>query len=216
VNIAWPIWFFVVGIAASIGALVAKRSSALTQRLSELAISFGWAGLRRIWWNGAWRGQWRGFDVQLRHNGRHKNIPEHIVLTVSAASPARVMVKRRCGFLSKPLTLFGPPMVEPMNFPNREQFWIRSDETAFVERLFSNAEMTAEIERNLIAGFDVVDLQPKGVRIVRSLDEGAVKKQFGRNGIRFRADLELIDEIAAEEWKLAVMIIETLGLRGYE
>lgn len=43
-----------------------------------------------------------------------------------------------------------------------------------------------------------------------------MKKRFHRPFLKFRRDYELIETIAAEEWKLAVMIVETLGLRGYE
>jgi hypothetical protein len=43
-----------------------------------------------------------------------------------------------------------------------------------------------------------------------------VKKHFNRPMIKFGRDLELIDTIAAEEWKLAAAIVEALGMRGYE
>lgn len=210
--IYWCIAVIVIGIITT----VMRRSSAVTQRLSVLVRSFGWEAPRRIWWSGAWRGRWRGFPVELRHIGRQKNVPERLVLTVSATSPARVSVSRRGGFLSKPLTLFGPPLVEPMNLANREQYWIRSDELALVERLFSRAEVAPEFERNLISKFDAVNLQTNRLRIVRALDDRSVKKRFNRPSIRFRPDLELIDTVAGEEWRLAVMIVETLGLRGYE
>jgi hypothetical protein len=197
-------------------ATLARKSSALSERLARLVTSFGWEAPQRVWWNGAIRGRWRGFNVELRHMVRYKGIPERLQLTLSTASPARVIVKRRGGFMSKPMTLFGPPIVEPMNVANREQFWIRSDELVFVERLFARAEVAPEFERNLIARFDVVDLKPKQLRILRAIDDSAVKKHFNRPFIKFTRDYELIETIASEEWKLAVMIVETLGLRGYE
>lgn len=153
--------------------------------------------------------------VELRHMGRQKGVPERILLAVTAASPARLTVKRRGGFMSKPLTLFGPPIVEPMNPVLREHFWIRSDELALVERLFARAELTPEFERNLIARFDVVDLKPKQLRILRAIDDRAVKQLFNRPFLKFGRDYELIETIASEEWKLAVMIVDTLGLRGF-
>jgi hypothetical protein len=210
------IWFGICAIALAIITIVRTRSPALRERLSGLVNSFGWEGPHRIWWSGAWRGRWRGFPVELRHIGRQKNIPERLRLTINAASPARLTVKRRDGFLSKPLTLFGPPMVEPMNAALRERFWIRSDELAFVERLFARAGVAPEFERNLIARFDVVELKPKQLRILRAIDDRAVKKHFNRPFFKFGRDYEEIDTIASEEWRLAVMIIETLGLRGYE
>jgi len=128
-----------------------------------------------------------------------------------------VIVKRRIlGFLSKPFTLFGPPLVEPTNLADRERFWIRSDEQALVERLVSYAEVPPALETNLIARFDVVDLQTKQLRILRAVDDRAVRKHFNRPLFRFGRDFELIDTIATEEWKLAVLIVEKLGLRGYE
>jgi hypothetical protein len=210
------IWFCACAIAFAIIAIVRMRSPALAERLSRLVKSFGWEAPNRIWWSGAWRGRWRGFPVELRHIGRQKNIPERLRLTINAASPARLMVKRRSGFLDKPLTLFGPPMVEPMNAALREHFWIRSDELAFVERLFARADVEPEFERNLIARFDEVELKPKQLRILRAIDDSAVKKHFNRPFFKFGRDYEEIDTIATEEWRLAVMIIETMGLRGYE
>lgn len=216
-QVVWLITGASVVLAVVIIAVLARNSSALSERLMRLVTSFGWEGPRRIWWSGAIRGRWRGFDVELRHMVRYKGIPERLLLTVKTASPARVIVKRRTGlFLSKPMTLFGPPLVEPMNVANREQYWVRSDELVFVERLFSHAEVAPVLEPNLIARFDVVDLQAKQLRIMRAVDDSAVKKHFNRPFLKFGRDLELIDAIATEEWKLAVVIVESLGLRGYE
>lgn len=206
-----------VVLAVAIIAILVRKSSALSERLERLMISFGWEAPRRVWWTGAIRARWRGFDVELRHMSRYKGVPERVLLTVKTASPARVIVKRRIlGFLSKPITLFGPPLVEPMNLPDRERFWIRSDELVLVERLVAYAEVPPALETNLIARFDVVDLGPKQLRILRAVDEGAVRKHFNRPFLKFGRDYELIDTIATEEWKLAVVIVEKLGLRGYE
>jgi len=198
--------------------LISRNSSELQKRLLLLATSFGWQEPRRIWWwNGSMRGTWRGMPVSLQHMGRYKGTPERLLLTVKSAAPARIKIKRRTnGFLSKPITIFGPPLVEPMNVAGREQYWIRSDELAFAERLFAHTTVAPALEPNLIAGFDVVDLQPKQLRILRAIDDRAVKKHFNRPFLKFSRDLELIETIAAEEWKLAVVIIESLGLRGYE
>jgi hypothetical protein len=216
-QILWLVIGGLIVLGVVLIAVLARKSSALSERLMRLVTSFGWEGPRRIWWSGAIRGRWRGFDVELRHMVRYKAIPERLLLTVKTASPARVIVKRRTGlFLSKPMTLFGPPLVEPMNVANRGQYWVRSDELVFVERLFSRAEVAPALEPNLIARFDVVDLQPKQLRILRAVDDSAVKKHFNRPFLKFGRDLELIDAIATEEWKLAVVIVESLGLRGYE
>src|SRR5437016_2383761 len=81
------------------------RSSALRERLMSSAVSFGWESPRRIWWNGAIRATWRGFAVELLHMNRYKGVPERLQVMVNAASPARLIIKRRTGsFLSKPMT----------------------------------------------------------------------------------------------------------------
>jgi hypothetical protein len=214
--VVWAVIGVSVVLATVIVAFLARKSSELSERLMRLAVSFSWEAPERVWWSGAIRARWRGMAVELRHMGRQKAVPERILLAVNTASPARVMVKRRGGFMSKPLTLFGPPIVEPMNLANREEFWIRSDELVFVERLFGRAEVAPEFERNLIARFDQVDLKPKQVRILRAIDDSAVKKHFNRPFVMFSRDYELIETIASEEWRLAVIIVETLGLRGYE
>jgi len=194
--------------------VIAKRSSSMQKRLLPLVTSLGWEGARPGWWN-AVNGQWRGMTVRLQHMARYKGVPERLQLTVRTGSPARVIVKRRGGFMSKPLTMFGPPIVEPMNV-NREEFWIRSDELVFVERLFGHSGIAAEFEQNLIARFDVVELKAKELKILRAIDDSAVKKRFDRPFFKFGRDYELIETIASEEWHLAAMIVETLGLRGYE
>lgn len=213
--------FIVIGVSLLVAAaslvVISKKSSAVSARLAALVTTFGWEGPRRIWWNGAIRGRWQGLDVEIRHMGRYKSVPERLLLTMNIASPARIIVKRKTGgFLSKPMTLFGPPLVEPMNIADRERYWVRSDELVFAERLFAHAEVAPALEPNLIAAFDVVDLQTKQLRIMRAIDDRSVKKHFNRPMIRFRRDLELIETIAKEEWRLATVIVQALGLRGYE
>ena len=213
--------YIVIGASLLITAVslvvISRKSSALSERLRQLTTTFGWEGPRRVWWSGAVRGRWQGLDVELRHMGRYKSMPERLLLTVKTASPARVIVKRRTGgFLSKPFALFGPPLVEPMNVTDRERYWVRSDELVFAERLFSHPAVALALEPNLVAAFDVVNLQPKHLRIMRAIDDRAVKKQYNRPMIKFGRDYELIETIAAEQWQLAMVIVQSLGLRGYE
>lgn len=216
-QILWNVVGVSLVVAIAIAARLGGRSSALSERLLQLVTSSGWEAPRRIWLSGALRGRWRGFVVELRHIGRYKGNPERLLLTLNTTSPARVILKRRTGgFLSKPMTLFGPPLIEPMNLVDRERYWIRSDELAFAERLFSHAEVAPALDPNLIARFDIVDLRQKQLRILRAIDDSAVKKHFQRPFLKFGRDLELIETIATEEWHLAVVIVEALGLRGYE
>ena len=114
----------------------------MSERLLRCVTSFGWEAPRRVWWSGAHsRAVARDSTSNCGTWIRYKGSPERLQLTVKTASPARIIVKRRGGFMSKPLTLFGPPIVEPMNPAIREQYWIRSDELVFVERLFAHAEV---------------------------------------------------------------------------
>src|SRR5437016_8096977 len=213
------IFWLVIGgglvLAVALIALMVRRSSALHQRLLQLAGSFGWEGARKVWWSGAIRGRWRGVAVEIRHMGRYKGIPERLQLTVQSGSPARVILKRRTsGFLSKPLTMFGPPLVEPMSFAARDEYWIRSDQPMFIETRLSRAPVTEALEPNLIAGFDFVDIEPARLRIMRAVDDSAVKKRFNRPFFKWGKDLDLIETIATEEWKLAAAIVEAIGASG--
>jgi hypothetical protein len=214
------VWLVISGsvvFAAALIAMLMRQSSTLYERLAQLVTSFGWEAPRRVWWNGAMRGRWQGFDVELKHMGRYKSVPERLLLIMKTTSSARVVIKRRTGgLLSKPLTLFGPPMVEPMNIADRERYWVRSDEIVYVERLFSNPTVAPALEPNLIDSFDVVDLQRKQLRILRAIDARSVKNQFHRPMFKFGKDYELIETIATDEWRLAVVIVKALGLRGYE
>jgi hypothetical protein len=213
--------FIVIGASILVAAVslvvISKKSSALSARLAALVTTFGWEAPQRVWWNGAIRGRWQGVDVELRHMGRYKSMPERLQLTIKTSSPARVIVKRRTDtFLSKPLTLFGPPLIEPMNVADRERYWVRSDELVYAERLFAHAEVAPALEPNLIARFDSVDLRRDQLRILRAIDERSVKKHFNRPMIKFGRDYDLIETIAKEEWRLATVIVQALGLRGYE
>jgi hypothetical protein len=207
-------WLVIGGIFVFAVALIAValgQRSSLNDRLMILAGSLGWEGARTVWWNGAIRGMWRGRPVEIRHMGRYKAVPERLQLTVQIGAPARVIIKRRTGgILSKPLTLFGPPLVEPMNFAARNEYWIRSDQPTFVETLLSRAPVAQVLEPNLIAGFDFVDIGPDRLRVMRAVDDRAVKKRFNRPFFQWTKDLELNETIAAEEWKLAAALVETL------
>jgi hypothetical protein len=159
------------------------------------------------------RARWRGFDVTMRHMDRYKGIPERVLLTIDCEAPARVIVKRRVmGFLSRPFSLFGPPLVEPVNLVNRNEYWIRSDEQVFVETLFMHREIEPLLESNLVARFDVIELGPKGLRVLRAVDDRAVKLRFGRPFFKWGRDLDLIETVAREEWTVATATIGALGL----
>ena len=199
-------------VAIMVVTLAIRGSSALRERLFRVATSLGWEGLRWAWWNGSVRGTWRGFGVELRHMNRYKGVPERVMLTVKATAPAHVIIKRRAGgMFNKPLTLFGPPLIEPMSFAERERYWIRSDQPMFAETLLSHKDAATALELNLIAAFDSVDVGGSHLRVTRAVDDSAVKKHYQRP-FKWGRDLELAEQIAAEEWWLAEALVGAAGL----
>jgi len=214
-----PIDFFIfAGIAVLAIFLIAvgvRGSSKIAERLLQVARSFGWENPRRFWWSGNVRGRWRGFVVELSHMNRYKGIPERLLLRIRGdAPPSRVVIKRRIkGFLAKPITMFGPPLVEPMSFAEREQYWIRADQMMQAEAVLGKKDVVAALDTNLVAQFDVVTIDKKGVRILRALDEAAVKAKYHRPSIQWRRDPEFIEQIAREVWPLGSAIAEAMGMR---
>ena len=210
------LWFVYAGIGLFSALLVVffvRRSRALHERLASIVTEFGWEGTRRSWWNGALRARWRGYDVELRHMDRYKGIPERIHLTVKCQSPARLIIKHRSNFLMKPITMFGPPIVEPANLIQRDQYWIRCDEAVFAETLFTHHEVEPELEKNLIASYDTGDLESKRLRVLRAVDDSAVKRRFGRPFFQWGRDLDLIETITREAWALTTTLVAAASLR---
>jgi hypothetical protein len=210
------LWFVYAGIgvlAVFLVVALVRRSRRLHDLLAQIVAEFGWEGTRRSWWNGALRARWRGYDVELRHMDRYKGIPERIHLTVKCQSPARLIIKHRSNFLMKPITMFGPPIVEPANITERDQYWIRCDEPVFAETLFTHHEVEPALATNLIAGYDTVDLEPKRLRVLRAIDDSVVKRRFGRPFFRWGRDLDLIETITREAWALTVIVVASAGVR---
>lgn len=206
-----------IGVFAVLIAIVFVRfivsSRALREHLMRIVNDIGWEGTQRRWLNGALRGRWRGFEVELRHMDRYKGVPERLQLTINAQAPARVIMKRRVmGFLSRPMTLFGPPLVEPVNLQNRDQYWIRADEQVFAEMIFTHREIEPLLEPNLVARFDSIELGPRGLKMMRAVDDAAVKRRFGRPFFKWGRDLDLIETVAREEWTMASTLAGALGL----
>ena len=134
------------------------------------------------------------------------------MLKVSARFPGRVILKRRTeGLLSKPIMLFAPPFVEPMSFADRDKYWIRSNEQMFVDRVVTQAGFPAALEPNLVARFDVVDLRTGELRVLRAVDDREVKKRFDRPAFQLKRDVELIETIAGEEWRLGSLVVQAVG-----
>jgi hypothetical protein len=213
-------WTMFAGFGIVLGAMLifmAKRSSAIQVSIAGVVRTFGWRDERRLWLIGRGvRGVWNGYEVRVEHKKRYKGIPERLTTRIRAASPGTIIIKRRgtVGFLSKPLTLFGAaPLVEPANFPQRDAFWIRSDETMFAEKLFIRGTVAPLLDANLVAPFDELRIKPRVLTITRALDLAAVRKKFGRGAFEWKYDLPRLEAIVREEWELGKAVVDILSLR---
>lgn len=192
-----------VGVAAivmvGVLALAMRRSAALGERLLTVARDAGWQGAVRTKFLGAVRGDWNGYPAVVRRIPRQKAVPERVVTRLRVQVPARLSVKRRLRG-GRPITLFGPPLVELRDGAGAE-FWIRSDEVTLAERLFAGAGVAALLERNLVSRFDAVTLSRDSLQVLRAVDA------------RSQPEPERIAHLATEEWSLATKIVEALSLR---
>jgi hypothetical protein len=192
---------FIVIAIVTIGAFViAMRKSAATgERLLMVARDAGWQGAYRTKFLGAIRGVWNGYSAEIRRIPRQKAVPERVVVRLRVQVPARLSVRRRVRG-SRPMTFFGPPLVELRDGAGAE-FWIRSDEVTLAERLFASAAVTPFLEQNLIGRFDAATLSRDSLQVLRAIDA------------RSQPGAERIVQLATEEWSLATKIVEALALR---
>lgn len=192
-----------------------RRSSQTVEAFYRLGQELGLQDLRRTRFFGAGvRGMWNGHAVRMQMFGRYKSMPERVITQIATQSPGRILITRRTGgILSKPMTMFGPPIVTPQNLPDPERFWVRSDQPAFIERFFAGSGVAPQLETNLIVAFDLVDLSAKRLVIRRATDESKVRNKYGIPMIRFRRDARYVETIAREEWQLATMMVRELSLR---
>jgi hypothetical protein len=185
--------------------LASRRSSAIGRGLVSMAREAGWQNPEAMKFLAAGvYGQWNGFDISVRRVPRQKAIPEKVVARVRLQAPARLSIARRTqGFRGgRPITLFGPPLVE-MRDGSGGEFWIRTDEMTLAERLFANASIPAMLKSNLVSRFDFVGLSGDTLRIVRA----NLSSRFGGEST------EQLLLAAREELELAGAIIQTLALR---
>jgi hypothetical protein len=117
-----------------------------------------------------------------------------MIVIVRLQAPARLDITRRQhGFFTRPMTIFGPPLVD---YPPAAQFWIRADEISLIERLFSTS-IAAMLDQNLTGRYDFLRLGGDALTIQRASDwkrEQAVA-------------------VAREELALAKAVIDALALR---
>lgn len=182
--------------------------------LRSLAASAGWTDLRNAFFAAAGvKGLWRLFPAQLSYHARQKGVPQRMILTVTAQTDTSLIVKRRFTgvFANKPLAWFGPPIIE-LHQPGAEGFWVRGD-VMLADRFFGDASLASKISENLVARFDEIRIDRKGLRITRALDDRLVRQKFGLAAFSMRFDAAQFEPIAREELALAEALAGKLTMR---
>lgn len=192
------LWFPIIGFAFLILVLVlqSNRTKRLRERLEMMAREMGWSEVvvTKFFFTGV-RGMWNGFSVRIRLIPRQKSIPERIVSNIRIQAPARVIITRRQRgvFSGRPLSLFGPPVVE---LPLYQQFWIRADEITLPERLMRSSAASM-IDRILQGRYDVLRMGRDDLLVQRvSTNEP-----------------DAVARLAREELELLRAVIDALALR---
>jgi hypothetical protein len=191
--------------------LASRTTSGVRERLRDLATSAGWSDLVDVSFLGSGvKGMWRSFPVQLVYYARQKSVPRRFILKVRAQADSRFIVKRmfRGFFSNRPLTWFGPPLIDVRQSAAAE-LWVRGDEGTLAERIFSDPKLTALISENLVARFDEIRIDRRGLRVTRALDERPVKEKYGLP-LFFKADQA--EPIAREELALASALVDKLSM----
>lgn len=190
---------------------VRKRQQRLRDRFAALAREHGFADVTPRSWSGIGiRALWQGYRVSILFQARYKQIPARVTVTVAVDAPlGRLIVSRRfgSGFLERPMTWFGPPLLELQEEAARA-FWIRATEPSAAERLFRDRELVARLDANLVERFDRLTVSVKELRIVRAIDERRLRDRLGEHRWDEQAAL-----VAAEAWPLVAAVVHTLSLR---
>ncbi len=209
--------FFGIAVAVVITitavAFASRRTKEIRQILAGLATSAGWSGLRNAFLAAAGvKGTWRSFPVELSYHQRQKGTPERLVLKVRARTDGRLIVKRKFeGFFSnRPLTWFGPPVID-LHQPAAAELWVRSDQPALAERLLGDSDLARRLVENLLARFDEVKIDRRGLKIARALDERPVRVKYGIGAFSMKFDPSRYESIAREELALAEALVERLA-----
>lgn len=193
--------------------LVSRRGSAIRDMLRGVATAAGWADVTNLKLQHGVRGIWRSFPVSFAYMARQKSTPQRLTVKIGARSDVRLVVKRRFdGFLSnKPLAWFGPRVVE-LHAPAAGPFWVRADEVNLAERLFAEAPIAAAIDSAIVARFDELRVTPKGLRVVRAVDQTPVREKYGFPKFSLGLEPSRFEPLAREEWNAAEAVANKLSL----
>lgn len=192
---------------------VNRRSGSIRDLLRQLATAAGWTNLQNLFFVASGvKGMWRQFPVEFGYFARQKGVPARLRLKVVAQADARLIVKRRFeGLLSnRPLAWFGPPIVD-VHSPAAAMMWVRGDQ-ALAERMFADQKVASLLASNLVARFDEVKIDQKGLRITRALDERPVRQKYGMPMFSMTFDAQQYAPIAQEEVALAEAVVEKMSL----
>jgi hypothetical protein len=193
---------------------VNRRTGTIRDLLRSLAASAGWTDLRNVFFAAAGvKGMWRSFPAQLSYHARQKGVPQRLILTVTAQTDTALIVKRRFSgvFGNKPLAWFGPPLIE-VHQPAAEGFWVRGD-VMLADRFFSEASLASKISENVVARFDEIRIDRKGLRITRALDDRRVRQKYGLPAFSMGFNAAQFEPIAREELALAEALAGKLTMR---
>jgi hypothetical protein len=210
VSVLWVSLIIVLIVLVVIAA--SKANTTTRELLRRTATAAGWSDLRNLFFAGTGvKGTWRSFPVELSYMPRQKGVPRRLILKVRARTDSRLIVKRKFSglFSNRPLTWFGPPLVE---VKSAEELWVRADEAGLAERLIADHVLASLIWTNLVARFDEIRVDGKGLRILRALDEQLVREKYGIPAFQMRMDPARIEPIAREELALADALVTKLSM----
>jgi hypothetical protein len=204
-----------VGAAAVFAALAvilaSRRTSGVRDMLAAVATSAGWSDLRSsfVFASGV-KATWRSFPVDLAYLPAQKGVPQRLRTRIRAQSDALLTIKRRFPgvFSNKPIAWFGPPLID-VHHPAAAELWVRGD-AALAERLFGDTSLMSMISSNVVARFDEIRIDRRGLSVLRSLDDRNVRELYGLRKFQWTPDPEQFEPIAREEIALAQSLSQKL------
>jgi hypothetical protein len=159
------------------------------KRVALLAAATGLAEVR-VRYTGEVAAQWRGDGVTWVLRGGGKSGPERAVIDIAAATPARLVIRKRLRW-NLDLSLFGPPVIQS---PTADRFIVRGDDIMLAERVLTDEFIMAMLPSVVDERIDELSFGTSRVRVIN------VKRTSS------------LDEAFRAAWQLATTVVERLGL----
>lgn len=199
-----PLLFAAIGVAVVALTVIAQRR--VTKALTALAGELGWESPRRprLSISLIVSGTWRGRRVAFRYWPPRKGSPPFVAIDLDLGVPGRLELAgrpERETFLTRRISLFGPPEIALFDPADAARFRARGDDPSLAARLFALPGARAELARNLAPCTGDLSLQKGVLRIRRPLDSTAPRISF-RRGFALAPSTERVLEVAREEWGL--------------